>query len=112
MKHTFYYLSVSGHQSALAVLDIATFFQLTPRIMSLLQRDFIQRRGPYRVAVCCAVTGSTTLYGKMDPYLRQIELTDHCYIRGPDGCWGEAIQIFSKIGRSPLLLCQFGCSLF
>ena len=66
--------------------------------MPLLQRNFIQRRGLYRVAVCCAATGPTVLYGKMDPYLREIHLDEHCYVRGPDGCSREALQLYSKIG--------------
>ena len=49
--------------------------------------------------MCGAVTGAALNYGKMDPYLDEVVLHEHCYIRGPDGCHGEAIQLYAKVGK-------------
>lgn len=48
--------------------------------------------------MCLAISGPTILYGKMQPYLNEVELHEHCYIQGPPGCQGEAIQLFANIG--------------
>ena len=57
-----------------------------------------------QIAICCAVSGFTTLYGKVDPYLREIELHEHCFARGPEGCWAEAVQLYSKIGKAHIYI--------
>ena len=49
----------------------------------------------------CAVSGHCTLYGAVDPYMRQIELHEHCYIKGPTGCVGEALPIYAQLGQCP-----------
>ena len=35
----------------------------------------------------------------MQPYLNEVELHEHCYIMGPPGCQGEAIQLFAMISE-------------
>jgi len=46
-----------------------------------------------------AISGPTILYGKMQPYLNEVELHEHIYIKGPPGCQGEATQLFASIGK-------------
>ena len=79
-------------------MDQAVYFDLVPRIEPFILTRFLQRRGQYRLAVCCAVSNFTPLYGKMDPYLKEINLQEYYYIRGPSGCQMEAMQIYSKTG--------------
>ena len=53
-----------------------------------------------QVAMCGAVCGDALHYGKMDPYVNEVVMHEHCYIRGPSGAHGEAIQLYAKIGQS------------
>ena len=55
---------------------------------------------PAQVAMCGAVCGDALHYGKMDPYVNELVMHEHCYIRGPSGAHGEAIQLYAKIGQS------------
>ena len=50
--------------------------------------------------MCGAVCGDALHYGKMDPYVNEVVMHEHCYIRGPSGAHGEAIQLYAKIGQS------------
>ncbi|ELU05200.1 hypothetical protein CAPTEDRAFT_227162 [Capitella teleta] len=86
-----------GLQSALRLLDSQSFSDLISLLQPFIQTNFMLKRGPYRVAVCTAVRGAATLFGRMDPYLREVILDEHCYIRGPDGCAVEASEIYTKI---------------
>ncbi|KAJ8312010.1 hypothetical protein KUTeg_009383 [Tegillarca granosa] len=86
-----------GTISAINLLDIGQFVPLSQFIQNFVQLNYIQRKGPYRVGLCLAISGPTILYGKMQPYLNEVELHEHCYIQGPPGCQGEAIQLFANI---------------
>ncbi|KAK2148606.1 hypothetical protein LSH36_489g01012 [Paralvinella palmiformis] len=74
-----------GLKTAMTLLDQATFLKLAPIAEGFIQKEFKMRQGHYRIAICCAVSGFSTLFGKIDPYLRQLELHEHCYARGPEG---------------------------
>ncbi|OWF40958.1 uncharacterized protein LOC110463111 isoform X3 [Mizuhopecten yessoensis] len=98
-NHVYHIPGVDGHgtPSALAVLDTGAYVPLTETLKVFEQQSYIQRKGAYRVAICMAMCGPGILYGKMQPYLNEIELHEHIYIQGPPGCQGEAIQLFALI---------------
>ena len=52
----------------------------------------------FQVAMCGSVNGDALNYGKLDPYLNEVVMHEHCYIRGPTGCQGDAVQLYTKIG--------------
>ncbi|XP_069135817.1 uncharacterized protein [Argopecten irradians] len=95
---------VDGHgtPSALAILDTGAYVPLTETLKIFEQQSYIQRKGSYRVAICMAMCGPSILYGKMQPYLNEIELHEHIYIQGPPGCQGEAMQLFALIVHNHL----------
>ena len=61
----------------------------------------------WQIALSGAVNGPAMYYGKLDPYVTEVILHEHCYIRGPNGCHGEAIQLYSKISKSFIYICRF-----
>ncbi|XP_050409076.2 uncharacterized protein LOC126824019 [Patella vulgata] len=66
----------------------------------LTPRNYIQRKGPYRVGICPGISGNTVYYGKLQPYIIDITIEEHYYIQGPTGCEGEVRQLFAKIVHS------------
>ncbi|XP_063416904.1 uncharacterized protein LOC134699224 [Mytilus trossulus] len=92
-----------GTPSALQVLDTGIYMNLSQIVSMLTQQNYIQRKGPYRVGICLALSGPSILYGKMQPYLNEVELHEHCYIMGPPGCQGEAVQLFAMIVQNYLV---------
>lgn len=46
-----------------------------------------------------AVTGFSTLYGRMSPYLHRVALEEHYFIQGPRNAKSDALSIFAKLGR-------------
>lgn len=72
----------------------------------------------HQVALCTAVTGQSALYGRLVPHLSTLDLDEHIYIKGPEGCSTEAIQLCANIGIHkadsvshvllPYVLCIFG----
>lgn len=53
----------------------------------------------YRAGICLALSGPCIWYGRMQPYLNDVELHEHYYIQGPSGCQGEAMQMCAMMGR-------------
>ncbi|XP_074641822.1 uncharacterized protein LOC141899427 isoform X2 [Tubulanus polymorphus] len=86
-----------GHISAMCILDTAAFFMLNQLVKPFDNRTFVQRKGRYKIAMTLALSSHTPLYGRMDPYLKQVDLHEHCYIKGPHGCAADAVAIYSKI---------------
>ncbi|XP_061197779.1 uncharacterized protein LOC133205901 isoform X2 [Saccostrea echinata] len=84
-----------GTTSALRVLDTVAFLPLGQIIQLFVQQNYIQRKGAYRAGICLALSGPSILYGKMQPFLNEVELHEHYYIQGPPGCSGDAIQLFA-----------------
>ncbi|CAH1791577.1 unnamed protein product [Owenia fusiformis] len=89
--------SAHGHQSALALLDTAFFFIIQSIANSLTNTSFVQRKGPFKIGLCQAVTGSSLYYGTVDPYINMVLLDEHAYIKGPRGCTVEAVEIYARI---------------
>jgi len=58
------------------------------------------------VNICCALTGSAVLYGRIDPYLDGLKVYEHCYITGPVAHSTEVIQLYAKIGKLLAILLQ------
>ena len=52
-----------------------------------------------QIAMTLAVSGHSILYGRVDPYLKALELHEHCYIKGPDRCETEGVSIYTQIGE-------------
>ncbi|XP_052797406.1 uncharacterized protein LOC128229669 [Mya arenaria] len=98
-------LNVHGIKPAMQMLDTGSYTDLAdlPQVFAKLQqKSYIQKKGPYRVGICLALSGPGVWYGRMQPYLTEIEFHEHYYIQGPSGCSGEAIQLFSSIVYSHL----------
>lgn len=51
-----------------------------------------------QAGICLALSGPSILYGKMQPFLNEVELHEHYYIQGPPGCSGDGIQLFAMMG--------------
>lgn len=86
-----------GTSSAVRVLDTGAFIPLSQIIQLFVQQDYIQRKGTYRAGICLALSGPSILYGKMQPFLNEVELHEHYYIQGPPGCSGDGIQLFAMM---------------
>ncbi|XP_060071034.1 uncharacterized protein LOC132550950 [Ylistrum balloti] len=86
-----------GCPTALIVLDTGVYVPLSEAIKAFQQTQFTHTKGPYRVAICMALSGSSILYGKMQPYLNEIELHEHIYIQGPRGHERNAVNMFVSI---------------
>ena len=54
------------------------------------------------MAYCLTVTGESLLYGRFDPYLAHLRLTENIYIRGPPGGQISAMHIVAKLSMSLL----------
>lgn len=49
--------------------------------------------------VDAALSGFGPLYGRMMPYLHEVELEEHYFIQGPRFARSEAIVHFAKLGK-------------
>ncbi|KAH9515088.1 hypothetical protein Btru_019168 [Bulinus truncatus] len=85
-----------GPATAIALLDPGGYLPLTQCIKeNLINKAYLQRKGPYKIGICLGITGPSSLYGKMFPYLNQLDLVEHYYIQGPTGCQTDAAQLFA-----------------
>ncbi|XP_012938073.2 uncharacterized protein LOC101862797 [Aplysia californica] len=85
-----------GPATAVAVLDPGAYVPVLQCVQDfLLNKAYIHRKGPYRIGICLGLTGPSALYGKMRPYLTQLDLDEHYYIQGPVGCQADAAQLFA-----------------
>ena len=82
------------------MLDTGTYLSISQIFQKFQQKSYIQKKGPYRVGICLALSGSAIWYGRVQPYLNEIEFHEHYYIQGPSGCQGEAIQLCAVIGKT------------
>ncbi|KAK2185352.1 hypothetical protein NP493_239g03014 [Ridgeia piscesae] len=89
--------SVYGLSSALSALDVTTFEKLLAIAETFRPIDTNRDVDVYKVGMSCAVSGHCTLYGVVDPYMRQIDLHEHCYITGPTGCVGDAFAVYAHL---------------
>ncbi|XP_053375797.1 uncharacterized protein LOC123534926 isoform X2 [Mercenaria mercenaria] len=90
-------IDAHGTLTALMMLDTGTYIMLSQIFRSFQQRSYIQKKGPYRIGICLALSGPSIWYGRLQPYLNEIELHEHYYIQGPSGCQGEAMQLCAVI---------------
>ncbi|XP_060578920.1 uncharacterized protein LOC132735904 isoform X2 [Ruditapes philippinarum] len=90
-------IDAHGCVTALMMLDTGTYVTLSEIFKSFQQRSYIQKKGPYRIGICLALSGPSIWYGRMQPYLNEIELHEHYYIQGPSGCQGEAMQLCAVV---------------
>ena len=51
-----------------------------------------------------ALCGFGPLYGRMTPYLHEIDLEEHYFIQGPSHTRTEAILHFAKLGKQIFFL--------
>ena len=49
--------------------------------------------------VDAALSGFGPLYGRMMPYLHEVELEEHYFIQGPRVARSEAVVHFAKLGK-------------
>ncbi|XP_052234389.1 uncharacterized protein LOC127846943 isoform X4 [Dreissena polymorpha] len=96
-------IDAHGPLTALMMLDTGIYVSLAQIFQKFQQKTYIQKKGPYRVGICLALCGPCTWYGRVQPYLNEIELQEHYYIQGPSGCQGEAIQLCSVIVHNHLV---------
>ncbi|KAK7483727.1 hypothetical protein BaRGS_00025048 [Batillaria attramentaria] len=87
-----------GPETALAMVDAGAFVPVYQRIDEyLVNKHYIHRKGPYRVGICLGMVAPSTLFGKLMPYQHSIELHEHYYIQGPQGCEADARQLFGRM---------------
>ncbi|ESO97729.1 hypothetical protein LOTGIDRAFT_152822 [Lottia gigantea] len=92
---------VFGPLSIMSVLDADSFLPIAQIVAKhFIPRNYIQRKGPFRVGICPAITGNTVYYGKLQPYIREITIDEHYYIQGPTGCEDDVRELFAKIVHS------------
>lgn len=96
-------IDAHGPVTSLMMLDTGTYISLSKIFQSFQQRSYVQKKGPYRVGICLALSGPCVWYGRVQPYLNEIELHEHYYIQGPSGCHGEAIQLCAMIVHSHMV---------
>ena len=72
---------------------------MASKIKPVLFTDYKRQWGQYRFLVCSAIGGNTPLWGRMDPYLREIIVNEHCYMKGPERNSNDAIKLFAKFGK-------------
>uniref|UniRef100_A0A2C9KZE9 Uncharacterized protein n=1 Tax=Biomphalaria glabrata TaxID=6526 RepID=A0A2C9KZE9_BIOGL len=85
-----------GPATAIALLDPGGYLPVIQCIQeNLINKSYLQRKGPYKIGICLGLTGPSALYGKMSPYLTQLDLDEHYYIQGPSGCETDAAQLFA-----------------
>ncbi|CAL1528765.1 unnamed protein product [Lymnaea stagnalis] len=85
-----------GPATAIALLDAGGYLPILQCVQeNLMNKAYLQRKGPYRIGICVGITGPSALYGKMRPYLTQLDLHEHYYIQGPTGCEADAAQLFA-----------------
>ncbi|CAG5123721.1 unnamed protein product, partial [Candidula unifasciata] len=85
-----------GPATAVALLDTEAYTTVLQCVQEyLVNKAYIHRKGPYRIGICLGVTGPAAFYGKMKPYLAQLDLHEHYYIQGPPGCETDAAQLFA-----------------
>ncbi|XP_046546586.1 uncharacterized protein LOC124256656 [Haliotis rubra] len=86
-----------GVRSALTVLDIAAYVNLARLVQqNFSSKNYIHRKGPFRIGVCMGIVGPCLLYGQMQPYVNSVTLEEHYYMQGPQGCESEALNLFAK----------------
>ena len=53
----------------------------------------------FQTIVDAALSGFGPLYGRMMPYLHEVELEEHYFIQGPRVGRSEAVVYFAKLGK-------------
>ncbi|PAA81648.1 hypothetical protein BOX15_Mlig004104g2, partial [Macrostomum lignano] len=86
-----------GYKSSLYAIDTAAYFALSSFLFPLVHENFTEKRGVYRASVCTCTVGEVSTYGRLDPYLRQVQMADHVYIKGPVRCSREGMELFTHI---------------
>lgn len=51
------------------------------------------------MTVDTAISGFTHLYGRMSPYLLNVDLREHIYVEGPKFSEDEVLTLFAKTSR-------------
>ena len=57
-----------------------------------------------QTVVDLGVCGFSPIYGRMMPYLHDVDLEEHYFVQGPSQRKAEAIQHFAKLGETKSLL--------
>ncbi|XP_064613326.1 uncharacterized protein LOC135477103 [Liolophura sinensis] len=92
-----------GSAGIMSVLNAEGYFTLSSLAQDFIPKFYIQMKGLFRVARVTAVTGQSALYGVLVPHLSTLELDEHIYIKGPEGCSTEAIQLCANIVHKEIL---------
>ncbi|KAL5016367.1 hypothetical protein ScPMuIL_005956 [Solemya velum] len=85
------------------LLDVGPFLSVLDIAKQFMQLNYIHRKGPYKIGICLAVSGPCIWYGKMQPYLNEVELHEHYYIQGPPGCAVEAMKLCGLMVNNHIL---------
>ncbi|KAL3858247.1 hypothetical protein ACJMK2_012844, partial [Sinanodonta woodiana] len=96
-------LEAYGSLTSLMLVDTAVYMSLSQILNQFTQKNYIQKKGPYRVGICMCIAGPSVWYGKMQPYMNQIIIDEHYYIKGPAGCQEEAIQLCAVIVQNHVI---------
>ncbi|XP_055519964.1 uncharacterized protein LOC129714410 [Leucoraja erinacea] len=91
-----------GFKTALSTLNPDTFQSILGVTSLLGNSSFPHRYQDFKVALCLGVNTSTTWLGSLSPFLTVLELTEFYYLKGPPGCYREALQAYAQLVQGHL----------
>ncbi|PIK53806.1 hypothetical protein BSL78_09300 [Apostichopus japonicus] len=88
---------VYGLKSALVTTNQDTVKKVLQVADAVSNDEIGSQRGKFEISSGISLTGRTVFYGKTVPYVLNLELHHHFYIKGPLGTGSEALQLFAKL---------------
>ncbi|XP_048582671.1 uncharacterized protein LOC5513700 [Nematostella vectensis] len=87
-----------GTLSAVSSIDSRAYNELLEKLRFVINKvnPCITEIG-FKATVGACLTGFSPLYGRLMPYVHEIELEEHYFIRGPRHAKADAIQYFNKL---------------
>ncbi len=95
-----------GHKQALRFVDPVRLADLEAKIKPVLYTNYKRQWGQYRILLVSPLGGRMFLWGRMCPYLSEVIVEEHCYIKGPERNSNDAVKLFAKFGTFLIILLQ------
>ncbi|XP_043913156.1 uncharacterized protein LOC122789780 [Protopterus annectens] len=91
-----------GLKTALKAVNPSSLQGLLTKIALVDNYSYPTKAGSFKVALGLALHPLAAWYKSLNPFLLKLEVTEFCYLTGPDGCLTEALQIYAKLVHSHL----------
>ncbi|XP_062502264.1 uncharacterized protein LOC134179384 isoform X3 [Corticium candelabrum] len=88
--------SAYGHYSSLAMISAQHYKVVAKIALPFFSAKTIAMIGNFKMTVDTAISGFTHLYGRMSPYLLNVDLREHIYVEGPKFSEDEVLTLFAK----------------